>query len=75
MTWLMPKRSAKRRRGQICVLFQSKAPKNKLRPLRSRRVIANLFYIPRHNILSPHHRELQAAAMLMWRDIARLQAA
>jgi putative transposase len=37
--------------------------------------VANLFYIPRHNILSPHHRELQAAAMLMWRDIARLQAA
>jgi putative transposase len=37
--------------------------------------IANLFYIPRHNVLSAHHRELQAAAMQMWHDIARLQAA
>jgi putative transposase len=37
--------------------------------------IANLFYIPRHNILSAHHRELRAAAMQMWHDIARLKAA
>jgi transposase len=29
---------AKLRRGPICVLSRSKAPKNKLRPLRSRRV-------------------------------------
>jgi transposase len=28
---------AKRRRGQICVLFRSRAPRNKLRPLPSRR--------------------------------------
>ena len=37
--------------------------------------IANLFYIPRHNILSVHHRELRAAAMQMWHDIACLKAA
>jgi putative transposase len=37
--------------------------------------VANLFHIPRHNIPSDHHRELRAAAMQMWNEIARLQAA
>ncbi|MBB3388204.1 transposase-like protein [Rhizobium sp. BK275] len=33
--------------------------------------IANLFHIPRHDIPSGHHRELQAAAMGLWAKIAR----
>ncbi|CAD7025884.1 DDE domain-containing protein [Pseudorhizobium halotolerans] len=37
--------------------------------------VANLFHFPRHNIPSDHHRELRAAAMRMWNEIARLQAA
>lgn len=37
--------------------------------------ISNLFHIPRHDIPSNHHRELQAAALDTWRDVARLQAA
>ncbi|CAN7706074.1 hypothetical protein LJR238_004203 [Pararhizobium sp. LjRoot238] len=35
--------------------------------------IANLFYIPRHDISSAHHRELRNRAMQMWNDIG-LQA-
>ncbi|UXN58219.1 IS6 family transposase [Phyllobacterium zundukense] len=37
--------------------------------------IANLFHIPRHDIPSAHHRELQATALETWRQIARLHAA
>ncbi|UIK02465.1 IS6 family transposase (plasmid) [Rhizobium leguminosarum] len=37
--------------------------------------IANLFHIPRHDIPSTHHRELRAAAMDAWHQIARLNAA
>ncbi|MGR9286015.1 IS6 family transposase [Rhizobium johnstonii] len=37
--------------------------------------ISNLFHIPRHDIPSNHHRELRAAAMQAWRQIAQLQAA
>ncbi|ACM39802.1 MULTISPECIES: IS6 family transposase [Rhizobium/Agrobacterium group] len=37
--------------------------------------VANLFHIPRHDILSHHHRELRTAAMQMWSEFARLQAA
>lgn len=37
--------------------------------------IANLFHIPRHDIPSDHHRELRAAAMRMWNEIACLEAA
>ncbi|WP_037071065.1 IS6 family transposase [Rhizobium favelukesii] len=37
--------------------------------------IANLFQIPRHEIPSPHYRELRGAAMQMWSEIAHLQAA
>ncbi|WP_246710469.1 IS6 family transposase [Martelella soudanensis] len=37
--------------------------------------VANLFHIPRHDIPSDHHRELRAAAMQMWNEIARLQTA
>ena len=33
--------------------------------------IAKLFLIPRHDISSGHHRELRAAAMSMWAEIAR----
>lgn len=37
--------------------------------------IASLFYIPRHDIPSDHHRKLRAEAMDIWRQIARLHAA
>jgi putative transposase len=37
--------------------------------------IANLFNIPRHDIPSNHHRELRAAAMRVWNEIACLRAA
>ncbi|MGM4986051.1 IS6 family transposase [Rhizobiales bacterium] len=37
--------------------------------------IANLFHIPRHDIPSNHHRELRAAALEAWCQIARLHAA
>jgi putative transposase len=37
--------------------------------------VANLFCIPRHDIPSDHHRELRAAAMQKWNEIARLQPA
>ena len=37
--------------------------------------VANLFHIPRHDIPSHHHRELRAAAMQVWDEIACLQAA
>jgi putative transposase len=37
--------------------------------------VANLFHIPRHDIPSDHHRELRTAAMQMWSEIVRLQAA
>lgn len=37
--------------------------------------VANLFHIPRHEISSEHHREMRAAAMQMWNEIARLRAA
>jgi putative transposase len=33
------------------------------------------FCIPRHDIPSDHPRELRAAAMQKWNEIARLQAA
>jgi putative transposase len=32
--------------------------------------IANLFYIPRHDVISSHYRELRAAAMSLWPQIA-----
>jgi plasmid stabilization system protein ParE len=37
--------------------------------------IANLFHIPRHDIPSNHRRELRAAAMRMWNEIAQLALA
>lgn len=33
--------------------------------------IANLFYIPRHDISSGHHRQLRSAVMNLWGQIAR----
>ncbi|NKJ09447.1 transposase-like protein [Rhizobium sp. SG741] len=36
--------------------------------------IANLFHIPRNDIPSVHHRELRAAAMKAWCQIACLHA-
>ena len=37
--------------------------------------IANLFHLPRHEMTSANFRELRAAAMDAWRDIAGLEAA
>ncbi|OJF89638.1 IS6 family transposase [Pararhizobium antarcticum] len=37
--------------------------------------VANLFHVPRHDIPSDHHRELRTAAMLLWNEVACLQAA
>jgi putative transposase len=37
--------------------------------------IANLFYVPRRDTPSTHHRELRAIAMDTWHQIARLRAA
>jgi putative transposase len=37
--------------------------------------VANLFHIPRHDIPFNHHSELRTAAMRMWNEIVRLQAA
>lgn len=37
--------------------------------------ITNLFQIPRHDIPSHHYRELRAAAMQTWSEIAHLQVA
>lgn len=37
--------------------------------------IANLFHIPCNDIPSDHHRELRAAAMHMWNEIAGLDIA
>ncbi len=34
--------------------------------------IANLFHTLRHDISASHHRELRAAAMNMWAEIARI---
>ena len=34
--------------------------------------IANLFYIPRDDISSSHHRELSSEAMNLWAKIARI---
>jgi len=36
---------------------------------------ANLFHLSRHEMTSTDFRELRAAAMDAWRDIARLKAA
>lgn len=36
--------------------------------------IANLFYIPRHEITSSHYRELRSTAMEMWCEITSLHA-
>ncbi|ACM39926.1 transposase [Allorhizobium ampelinum] len=37
--------------------------------------IANLFNVPRHDIPSVHHRDLQAMAMQMWSEVAHLKVA
>lgn len=36
---------------------------------------ANLFNIPRHDISSSHHRDLRAAAMQAWSEIAQFSSA
>ena len=62
-----------RRRERIMKGFKSARGSSVSSP--SMTPVANLFHIPRHDIPSDHHRELRAAAMQMWNEIARLQTA
>ncbi|MBB4245532.1 MULTISPECIES: IS6 family transposase [Rhizobium] len=60
-----------RRRERIMKGFKS--PRHLQRFVSMHDPVANLFYIPRHDIPSDHHRELRTAATQMWNEIARLQ--
>jgi putative transposase len=62
-----------RRREQIMKRFKS--PRQLQRFLSIHDPIANLFQIPRHETPSHHYRELRAAAMKAWCQIACLRAA
>lgn len=62
-----------RRRERVMKRFKS--ARHLPRFTSKRDPIANLFHVPRHNILSAHHRELRAAALSTWHQIVRLQAA
>jgi putative transposase len=62
-----------RRRERIMKRFKS--PRQLQRFVSIHDPIANLFHIPRHEIPSHHHRELRAAAMQTWQQIARLHTA
>lgn len=59
-----------RRRERIMKRFKSRRHLKRLVSIHDR--IANLFHIPRHDIASSHHRELRAAAMNLWTQIARV---
>ena len=59
-----------RRREQIMKRFKS--PRHLQRFVSIHDPIANLFRIPRHDIPSSHHRELRAAAMILWAKIGRV---
>jgi putative transposase len=59
-----------RRRERI--MKGSKSPRHLQRFVSIHDPIANLFNIPRHDISSSHHRELRAATMSMWAEIARI---
>lgn len=58
-----------RRRERIMKRFKS--PRHLQRFVSIHDPIANLFYIPRHDIPSNHHRELRSEAMKLWAKIAR----
>ena len=62
-----------RRRERIMKGFKS--PRHLQRFASIHDPVANLFLITRGDIPSDHHRELGAAAMQMWNEIARLQTA
>lgn len=62
-----------RRRERIMKRFKS--PRQLQRFFSIHDPIANLFQIPRHDMLSHHYRELRWAAMKMWSEIAHLQVA
>jgi putative transposase len=58
-----------RRRERIMKRFKSKRHLQRFVSIHD--PIANLFYIPRHDVTSSHYRELRAAAMSLWTQIAR----
>ncbi len=58
-----------RRRERIMKRFKSRRQLQRFVSIHD--PIANLFNIPRHDISASHHRELRAAAMSMWAEIAR----
>ncbi len=59
-----------RRRERIMKRFKSRRQLQRFLSIHD--PIANLFHIPRHDISASHHRELRAAAMSMWAEIARI---
>ncbi|WP_184707398.1 IS6 family transposase [Rhizobium lusitanum] len=58
-----------RRRERIMKRFKSRRQLQRFVSIHD--PIANLFHIPRHDISANHHRELRAAAIHMWAEIAR----
>lgn len=58
------------RRERIMKRFKSRRQLQRLVSIHD--PIANLFHIPCHDISASHHRELRAAAMNMWAEIARI---
>lgn len=62
-----------RRRERIMKRFKS--PRQLQRFVSIHDPIANLFHLPRHEMTSEDFRELRAAAMDAWRDIAQLEVA
>ncbi|QLF71505.1 IS6 family transposase (plasmid) [Peteryoungia desertarenae] len=59
-----------RRRERIMKRFKSRRHLQRFVSIHD--PVANLFHIPRHDISASHHRELRAAAMTMWAEIARM---
>ncbi|MBY3617853.1 IS6 family transposase [Rhizobium bangladeshense] len=59
-----------RRRERIMKRFKSQRHLQRFASIHD--PIANLFYIPRHDISSSHHRELRSEAMNLWPEIARM---
>ena len=62
-----------RRRERIMKRFQSARQLQRFVSIHD--PIANLFNVPRHDIPSVHLRELRAAAMQMWSEIAQIKVA
>lgn len=62
-----------RRRERIMKRFKSPAHLQRFVSIHD--PIANLFHLPRHEMTSADFRDLRAAAMDAWREIAQLHAA